>query len=178
MQTLFDHCIKDLIVISLSSTQVTSLVTLGWVPVRGNLYGGMLVMYFHMWSSILMFGQLILTMITRYLLIFHSVSMSNVNDFNFIFASRLSIFLLASLSMIGEHFTSDFWRSITLADMTRIQPEDGIKSVNIYFIKGWVFAIIFVVGYVMVRIELLKLKFGQKSTKKETRFVFSKVPIM
>ena len=173
MQTLFDHCIKDLIVVSLSSSQVTSLVTLGWVPVRGNLYGGMLVMYFHMWSSILMFGQLILTMITRYLLIFHSVSMSNVNDFNFIFASRLSIFLLASLSMIGEHFTSDFWRSITLADMTGIQPEDGIKSVNIYFIKCWVFAIILVVGYVMVRIELLKLKFGQKSTKKETRFVFS-----
>ena len=103
MQTLFDHSIKDLINVILIATSNGSLSTLGWLPVKGSLYGGLVFLYFHMWSSSLMFGQLIITMITRYLLIFYSAKMINVNDQAFIIASRSTVLVLASLTLLGEH---------------------------------------------------------------------------
>ena len=159
MQTLFDHSIKDLINISLLATSNASLATLGWLPVKGNQCRGIVAIYFHMWSSSLMFGQLIITMITRYLLIFHSVKMINVNDQAFVIASRLTVLALASVTLIGEHLSSDYTRSISFVELTGIVPEEGIINMKMYFILFWVFAIILVVGYVMIRIELMKMKF-------------------
>ena len=159
MQTLFDHSIKDLINVSLFATSYASLSTLGWLLVKGSLYGGLVFLYFHMWSSSLMFGQLIITMITRYLLIFHSVKMINVNDQAFVIASRLTVLVLASLTLLGEHLTSDYTRSISFVKLTGIVPEEGIINMKMYFILFWVFSIILVVGYVMIRIELMKMKF-------------------
>ena len=158
MQTLFDHTIKDLINVSLLASSFTSLSTLGWSP-KGNLFGGLIFLYFHMWSSSLMFGQLIITMITRYLLIFHSVKMINVNDHVFVIVSRLTVLVLASVTLLGEHLTSDYTRSITFVKLTGIFPEEGIINMKMYFILFWIFAIILVVGYVVIRIELVKMKF-------------------
>ena len=158
MQTLFDHCIKDLIVISLLSSNFTSLATLGWLPVKGSVTGGIAAILFQVWSATLMFGQLIVTMITRYMLIFHSVKMININDWAFVKISRLTIIVLAFLTALGQHLTSDLARSITFVELTGIQPENGIRSLNIYFVTTWIYVIILVVGFVMIRIELLKMK--------------------
>ena len=159
MQTLFDHCIKDLIVISLLATNFSSLTTLGWLPVKGSVLGGVAAISFQVWSASMMFGQLIVTMITRYMLIFHSVKMINVNDWSFVLLSRLTIFLLSFLTALGENLTSDFSRSISFVELTGIQPIEGIRNLSMYFVTTWIFAIIIVVGFVMIRIELLKMKF-------------------
>ena len=105
-----------------------------------------------------MFGQLIVTMITRYMLIFHSVKMININDWIFVLTSRTTILLLASLTALGENLTSDLSRSISFVELTGIQPEKGIRNLSMYFVTTWIFAIIMVVGFVMIRIELLKMK--------------------
>ena len=169
MQTLFDHCIKDLIVISLLATNFSSLTTLGWLPVKGSVFGGVASISFQVWSASLMFGQLIVTMITRYMLIFHSVKMINVNDWSFVLLSRLTIFLLSFLTALGENLTSDFSRSISFVELTGIQPEEGIRNLSMYFVTTWIFAIIMVVGFVMIRIELLKMKvFTPKNNKSNT----------
>ena len=169
MQTLFDHCIKDLIVISLLATNFSSLTTLGWLPVKGSVFGGVAAISFQVWSASLMFGQLIVTMITRYMLIFHSVKMINVNDWSFVLLSRLTIFLLSFLTALGENLTSDLSRSISFVELTGIQPENGIRNLSMYFVTTWIFAIIMVVGFVMIRIELLKMKvFTPKNNKSNT----------
>ena len=167
MQTLFDQTLMDFIVAGLICKTVVSITNLGWGPLENNHYLGLTYIYANIFFSTLFFYEIIVTLLTRYMLIFHSVLMSNVIDHWFQNVLRSLGLLLSILTTIGEDLTSEFDRSKTFTKLTGIQHKEGIKNLDLSFIKTWICLVMIVVIFVMLRIELLKSNYC-KSEKLNT----------
>ena len=86
MQTLFDQMTKDLILASLSAAITASLSNAKYWSM--NYYVGIAIIWAQYFASILFFGQLLSTVFTRYIIIYHPSVINDVEETKIMATSR------------------------------------------------------------------------------------------
>ena len=151
MQTLLDQFVKDFICITILRDVATFLVFTKFTDNYSHQVASALIIFYHL-AVIAFFNQIILTLVIRYLSVFHQTELNEINDKTIILVTR---FLNISWAIIA-HFIDDFLSGGPIYFfLTGV--DTGSVSSN-YLSKIMLIVIIVVAIIVQVRIEHYKKK--------------------
>lgn len=158
MQTCFDQMIKDLLVTSTACTLTSSLVTLGWGPF--DLWPELAVAYIYAQTfvGIAMFTQMMMTVLVRYLSVFHSTVIDGIEEKTCKKTLRLANLIVSAGLSTYEYLADDFKKSQSYVHLTKI-PNDHVEPLNAMSVNVIIVANLLAILVMHTRIEWSKSKF-------------------
>lgn len=154
MQTIFDAMIKDLILVGLATFANGTLIHINfgvaWNPTLAKI-----ALISNFFLAFCLFCQVFMTVLVRYLNIFHSGLISDWNEDIVVPRSRLTIWILAAFCTSYETLENDYGQGPIYEFMIK-KPEENTKQNRWVTMESLVLSVVLFVLFVHFRIEMYK----------------------